>query len=136
MGTKWFREYLKPRLKIMYGRVHELGKYVYIHSCGDNSTVIEDLIEIGVDALNCQVRAMGEETLAERFRGRICFWGELDRQEVLPFGTPDEVRVAAARMMKLFARPEGGFISQFELGQDVPEANLRAALETFATWKP
>lgn len=131
-----WRQWFKPVYAQWAARVHETGRLFFFHSDGMILSIIEDLIEIGVDALNCQVRVMGEEILAERFRGRICFWGELDRQKLLPYGTPEEVRVAAARMMKLFARREGGFISQFELGQDVPEPNLRAALETFAAWKP
>ncbi len=131
-----WRQWFKPVYAQWVKRIKETGRLAFFHSDGVILPIIEDFIEIGVDALNCQVRIMGEELLAERFAGRICFWGELDRQQLLPYGTPDEVRAAAEKMMSLFGHPEGGYISQFELGMDVPPVNFRAAVEAFAQWRP
>jgi len=130
-----WRERFKPVYADWFGRIHKTGRLVFFHSDGWILPIIEDLIEIGVDAINCQVAVMGEETLAEQYGGRICFWGELDRQQTLPRGTPDEVAAAAENMLRLFARPEGGFIAQFEVGPDVPPANFRRGFETMARWR-
>ncbi len=131
-----WRAWFKPVYAQWFRRVKETGRLVFFHSDGMILPIIEDLIEIGCDALNCQVHVIGEEILAERFAGRLCFWGELDRQQLLPHGTPEEVRAAAGAMIRLFATPRGGYISQFELGSDVPAANLRAAVEAFISWEP
>lgn len=135
ISPELWRQWFKPVYADWFARIRKTGRLVFFHSDGYILPIIEDLVEIGVDALNCQVRVMGEELLAEKFAGRICFWGELDRQLLLPRGTPEEVRKGALTMMNLFARPEGGFISQFELGWDVPPPNFRMAMETFARWR-
>ncbi|MGE5532256.1 MAG: uroporphyrinogen decarboxylase family protein [Bacteroidota bacterium] len=110
MGTKWFREYLRPRLKIMYARAHELGKYVYIHSCGDNSSIIEDLIDIGVDVFNpFQPEAQDIYALKREYGKYITFEGGIGTQHLLPFGTPGSIR-AEIRRLKQEIGKDGGFI--------------------------
>ena len=104
---------------------------VFFHSDGYILEIIPDLIEAGVDALNAQVWCMGVERLAERFAGRLCFWGELDRQTLLPHGTPAEIHQAARQMMAHLARPSGGLIGQGEAGVDVPLANIEAMLSAW-----
>jgi len=75
--------------------------------------IYEDLIEIGVNASTADI-CMDIAT-RPRFAGRITFWGEIDRQRLLPFGTPDEVRAAVAQVIKhSIARRR--VIAQLELG--------------------
>ena len=57
------------------------------------SDILEDLIEIGIDAVHCQLFAMDIEALATDPQ-RITFWGEIDRQQVLPKGTREDVAAA------------------------------------------
>ncbi len=123
-----WRRFFAPCYEEAFARVKEAGKLVFFHSDGYILDIIEDLISLGVDALNSQVWCMGVETLGERFAGRICFWGEVDRQHILPRGTPDEVRAAIRQMIAHLATPEGGLIGQGEVGPDVPLANAHALL--------
>ena len=81
------------------------GKKVVMHSDGHILEIYEDLIEIGVNAINSQIFCMDIAELGRRFAGRITFWGEIDRQRLLPFGTPDEVRAAVAQVIKHLYRP-------------------------------
>ena len=66
--------------------------------------LLEDFIAAGFDILNpVQVSAVGMEAteLKRRFGDRITFWGGgVDTQRVLPFGTPEEVRVEGARRIR------------------------------------
>ena len=126
-----FRRIFVPAYREMFQEVKRAGKMVFFHSDGYIIEIIEDLIEAGVDALNSQVWCMGVETLAERFAGRLCFWGELDRQSLLPRGTPGEIQQAAQMMMKHLARPNGGLIGQGEAGVDVPLENIEAMLSAW-----
>lgn len=132
MGTKWFREYLKPRLKIMYGRAHELGKYVFIHSCGDNSSVIEDLIEIGVDIFNpFQPEAQDVYAMKREYGRHITFEGGIGTQGLLPRGTPEAIREEIRRLKREIGK-DGGFILSptKPILPDVPTENAVACVET------
>ncbi len=135
ISPELWRERFKPVYADWFARIHKTGRLAFFHTDGVVTPILEDLIEIGVDAINCQVAVMGEEALARQFGGRICFWGELDRQFLLPRATPDEIEAAAEKTLRLFARPEGGFIAQFEVGPDVPPASFRRAFETLARWR-
>jgi len=126
-----WREYFKPCYSQYFQLARNAGKLVFFHSDGFILDIIEDLIEIGVNALNCQVDCMGVEELGKRFAGRICFWGELDRQHLLPRGNPDQIIAAAKKNLKYLSTPKGGYIMQAELNADVPLENIKAFFETY-----
>jgi len=71
------------------------------------------------------------EAIGERFKGQITFWGELDRQNILPFGTPDDVRQAVERVKMAIGDPRGGVIGQAEFNMGYPMENLRAFFEAW-----
>ena len=131
MGTTWFREYLKPRLKEMYDAAHAHGKMVYIHSCGDNSPVIEDLIEIGVDIFNpFQPEAQDIYAMKREYGRYITFEGGIGTQTLLPFGTPAQIQAEVARLKEEIGR-DGGFILSptKPILPDVPTENAVACIE-------
>ena len=106
------------------------GKYIFMHTDGYVLDILPDLVELGVHAVNCQVACMGIRTLGERFRGRITFWGEMDRQHLLPRGTPEDVALAVREMQaQLWSR--GGVIAQCEFGPGARPENVRAVFETW-----
>jgi hypothetical protein len=86
---------------------------------------------MGVDAPNAQVWCMDLEELGNRFNGRICFWGELDRQHIMPHGMPDDIYAAAQKMKACLSNPAGGLISQAEPGLEVPLENIEAVLKSW-----
>jgi uroporphyrinogen decarboxylase len=103
-----------------------------MHSDGYILDIYEHLIEIGVDAINSQLFIMPIEEIGQRFKGRITFWGELDRQHVLPFGSPDDVRAAVRRVRNaLGGEKDGGVIGQAEFNKDVSLENMRAFFEAW-----
>ena len=52
MGLPYWRKFIKPRLKIMYRKVRESGKILSIHSCGDNSEILGEMIDMGLQFFN------------------------------------------------------------------------------------
>ena len=90
-----WRTYFKPMYRDYVQIAHAAGKKFFMHSDGHILAIYPDLIEIGVDALNSQIFCMGVEQLAP-FAGKITFWGEIDRQHLLAFATPDEVESGGA----------------------------------------
>lgn len=124
-----WREIFKPMYKDYADIAHSHGKRIFMHSDGYILDIYPDLIEIGIDCLNSQIFCMGIENL-EQYVGKICFWGEVDRQHLLPFGTPDEVREAVETVYKKLWK-NGGCIAQLEFGAGAKPENVRAAFETW-----
>lgn len=128
-----WREIFKPLYKQYCDQIHSAGKFAMFHSDGNISEIYADLIEVGIDALNSQLFCMDIEYLAAKFKGEITFWGEMDRQRSLPFGTPEDIRQDVLRIRKLLDDGTGGLIAQCEWGKNNPEKNIHAVYETWQT---
>ena len=131
ISPETWREVFKPLYAEYCRVVHAAGKFTFFHSDGNIEAIIPDLVEIGIDALNAQLFCMDIEGLARRHRGQITFWGELDRQTTLPFGTPQEVRRDVHRVRRALDTGAGGVIAELEWGNDVPMENVIAAFEAW-----
>lgn len=131
ISPEMWREFYKPLYRDYCDLAKKHGKHVFMHSDGQIIKIYEDLIEIGVNALNSQLFCMPMEELSQRFKGRITFWGEIDRQHVLPFGTSNEVGDAVRKVKRILGDPRGGVIAQCEWGQDVPYDNMEAVYQTW-----
>ena len=118
-----WRELFKPLYKDYCDLAHANGKFAFMHSDGCISAIYEDLVEVGVDAQNSQLFVMDMEDLARRVKGRITFWGELDRQHIMPSRDPEAVRAAVRKVARHFYDPRGGIIAQFEFGPADNPAN-------------
>ncbi len=122
-----WRELFKPLYKDYIDIAHRAGKKMFMHSDGYTLDILPDLIELGLDALNTQIFCIGLDKLLP-YAGRITFWGELDRQHLLPYGTVEEVR-KAARDMKTALYRQGGVIAQLEFSAGARPENVRAFYE-------
>jgi uroporphyrinogen decarboxylase len=127
-----WRAFYKPAYRRLFAAVRSAGKHVFFHSDGQIRAIIPDLIEIGAQAINPQVRVVGHDYLRREHGGRVCFVGDVDRQHVLPFGTPEEVAAYTRREIEALGSFEGGYIGCGELAGDVPLANAEAMLREFA----
>ena len=133
MRPELYRKMVKPRHQRMAEAVRRFGKPILYHSCGAVYPLIPDLLEVGIDALNpIQVSAAGMDTgrLKREFGRDLTFWGGVDSQRVLPFGTADEVRVEVKRRIADLA-PGGGYVlgAVHNIQQDVPPQNVVAMFE-------
>ncbi|HEY3377772.1 MAG TPA: uroporphyrinogen decarboxylase family protein [Armatimonadota bacterium] len=127
-----FRELVKPYYDEHYGQVHAAApdSFIFHHSCGSIYRLLDDIIAMGVNVLNpIQPNAMEMEAerLREKVQGRLCLHGGIDLQDLLPFGTPDEVRAEATRR-KAILGDGGGYIcaAAHSLPEDVPVENILA----------
>jgi uroporphyrinogen decarboxylase len=130
MGPKLWHKFIYPVLKRMYGVVHESGKYVFIHSCGDVDEVFEDLIAIGLNCFNpFQPEVMEVEALMERYHGRLTFHGGLSTQRTLPFGGVEDVRKETQRLLNMGAHGGYIFAPAHDVEGDVPLENMLAFID-------
>ena len=108
-----YRELVKPYQKKVWGFIKEhTDAKLFLHCCGSIKKFLPDLIELGVDIINpVQVSAKDMDTreLKEEFGNKLTFWGGIDTQKVLPFGTPDDVENEVKKRITDLA-PGGGFV--------------------------
>ena len=128
-----WRELFKPLYRDYAEVAHRHGKYIFMHSDGHIAAIYPDIVEIGVDALNSQLFCMDVKELGRRFAGRITFWGEVDRQRLLPYGSPADV-AAAVRVAKEALFRNGGVIAQCEFGIGARPENVAAVFENWNRW--
>jgi uroporphyrinogen decarboxylase len=132
---KW-RRLFKPRYAEMFKRVKAAGMDVWFHSDGHINAILGDLIEIGVDVVNCQVAVVGHDWIAQNVRGKIAFRTDIDRQHVMPFGSPAQVKEEVYRTFEACGTQTGGLIACGEVGPDLPLENVRAMYEAFRDYRP
>ncbi|MHC4961967.1 MAG: uroporphyrinogen decarboxylase family protein, partial [Planctomycetota bacterium] len=108
---------------------HANGKFAFMHSDGCISEIYPHLIEVGVDAINSQIFCMDMDELAKTAKGKITFWGEIDRQHILPSDDINEVRNAVAKVVDKLYDHSGGIIAQLEFGPGTRPENVNAVFE-------
>ena len=95
---EYWRKVYKPAYAKIVAAIKSGGCFAHLHSDGVTDAIMEDLIEIGFDELNPQMSCMDIESVGRRFGGRVCFRADMDRQYVLPFGTPADVTALVERL--------------------------------------
>jgi len=126
--TLWC-DIFKPMYKDFIDIAHAHGKKIFMHSDGHTLQIIPHLIELGLDAINSQIFCIGLDNLAQ-FRGKLTFWGEIDRQRLLPDGTRRDIERAVVSVKEALWE-NGGCIAQCEFG---PAANPENVYTVFETW--
>jgi hypothetical protein len=128
--AQW-RRIFKPFYLDYCRMIHASGKRVFFHSDGYIFDIYADLIEVGVDAINSQLFCMDIEEIGRRFKGQLTFWGEINRQQTLPFGSVQDVYRDVARVRRAFDDGQGGVIAQCEWGVRNPPENIAAVFEAW-----
>ena len=112
MSPKMWRTYLKPRMAELIASVRAINPRIKIayHTDGVVYPIIPEFVEIGIDILNpIQPLAMDPVRLKNDFGDRLCFWGSMDIQQTLPFGTPEDVQQEVLLRLKTIGH-DGGLI--------------------------
>ena len=133
MAPAMYRAWLKPRLAkvIAAAKAEKPELLVSYHSCGYVLPFIEDLIEVGVDILNpVQPECMDFAEVHARFGGRLSFSGTIGTQQLMPYGSPEQVRAEVRRNLGIAGAAGGLFCCPTHmLEPEVPWANVEAYVE-------
>ena len=130
LAPRWLRQHWLPRLTQLVAAWHEHGAKCIYHSDGNLWSMMDDLVAAGIDGLNpIEVAAgMTVKALRERYP-RLCLTGGVDVSQLLPLGTPQEVR-EACRANIAATGGIGYFLgSSTELHWEIPLQNIIAMFE-------
>jgi uroporphyrinogen decarboxylase len=132
-----WRRFFKPRMAQLFADLKAVNSAIKIayHSDGNIEPIIDDLVEIGLDVLNpVQPASMNPTTLKRRYGNHLAFWGTIDEQHTLPFGTPEQVRSETYQRISEVGTGGGLIISPTHHVQlDTPLPNLYAMIDTILT---
>ena len=130
-SPKMWRRFIKPRLAIMYGRCQQAGAIVGQHSDGAVGELLPELIEIGLQVFNpLSPSIMDPPTYKKEYGDQLTFYGGIDVERTLSFGTAEDVRHEMRQMASTMGR-DGGYIlqSSHTMLEDVPMENIVAYVE-------
>lgn len=134
VSPELWRKLVKPHVKRLFTQAKKNDLYITHHSCGSITYILDDLIELGLNAIEpIQVRAkdMDFESLVRRYKGKVVLHGSIDTQKTLTFGTTEDVKNEVISRIELY-RDQGGFIlapSQHFL-TDIPLENIMMMYDT------
>ncbi|GEM_PF-300794 len=136
---KW-REYFLPLWEKLFAIPHQYGMKALLHSCGAVQSVLGDLIDAGLDifeVVQLSAEGMDPVVLKREFGSHLVFYGTLDVQNILPFGTEERVRSEVRRLIDIFSKG-GRFIlaNSHIVQEDVPAANVLAMFDEARSYRP
>ncbi|NTV38097.1 MAG: hypothetical protein HGA82_02790, partial [Anaerolineales bacterium] len=109
MSPETFRCFLKPRYERIGGLLRENDIHWWLHSCGNNTLILGDLAEAGVNVFHpVQKHTMDERAVAAQFSRRLSFLAGFDVQQTLRTASPEEVRAEVRFLIDTFDQPDGG----------------------------
>jgi len=126
-----WKKFVKPCLAGIYSIAKKHDRLVFHHSCGNISSIIGDMLDLGLDILHpIQPEAMDIYKLKREYGKDLTFCGGIRTQDLLPRGTVEEVRNEIRRLKEYMGRG-GGYILEpgITLQADVPLENLVAMIE-------
>ena len=134
ISPKHWRRFLKPRMANFVAELKAINPDVKVayHSDGNILPIIPELIEIGIDILNpIQPASMDPAAIKQTFGDKLCFWGSIDEQHTLPYGTPESVRAEVIERLRTIGQ-DGGLIlgPPHHVQLDTPLENFWAMVNT------
>ena len=128
-----WRRMIKPLHKRLNNMLRGHGVKILYHTDGAAHSVLEDLIDMGIDcweAVQMDARGMDAAALKNAAGNRLAFHGGISVQQLLPRGTPGEVRSEVASLVKILGKG-GGYIAapSHAVQAGTPPENIAAMLE-------
>ena len=129
-----YRNIIKPYHKEIFRYIHDISDVkIMLHSCGAIIPLMDDLLDAGVDIFNpVQTAAAGMDPaiLKARFGKNVVFWGGIDEQMLLPYGTPEEIRDGVRSVLQALGEG-GGYVAavSHNIQSDTPPENIEVCFE-------
>jgi uroporphyrinogen decarboxylase len=138
IGPGTWREFFRPRLAgiIEAARAAKPDVRILYHSDGHIEPILDDLVEIGVAAVNpLQPEHMDAVRIRRRFGPRLALWGTVGRQTTFAFAGPEAIREEVRTRIATLGRAGLVLCPAYDVDEpDVTWANIAAFLEAGAAW--
>ena len=131
MSPEIWREFIKPRYKVMFEKVKSSGKVTALHSCGNIKMLLGDLIDIGLDIYQTvQPEIYNLTEIKDEYGKDLCFWGAISTQRLLPFAKKDELLDTVTRTIDILSK-DGGYIAAptHQVTPDISNENVLTLIE-------
>ena len=126
-----WRSLFRPLYQEYCAAAHDHDKFVFFLCGGPSGEALDDLVEIGIDAVHAQWPPDEFKKLADRYRGQVTFWGGVERERIEPPCRDGDICEAVFRVRKALDFGAGGVISQVSWGNHIP---LRNIITFFEQW--
>ena len=128
-----WRKFLKPTYKKIFELIKSYNLLVWFHSCGSFRPVMRDLIDIGMDlweTVQAHLEGNDPQELKKEFGANISFFGAINCQKTLPFGTPEDVRREVRERIRILGK-NGGYICgpDHSIQANMPPENIIALFD-------
>ena len=129
LSPDMFRKYIKPSYQKIMKPAKDAGIPIHMHSDGDIRTLVDDIVDSGVEVINLQDLVNGIDWIADKFRGKICVDLDIDRQSITPYGTPAQIDALIREEVSKIGTREGGLTMIYGLYPGVPLENVKALMD-------
>ena len=131
MSPQRWRDMIRPHLARIFDVGKSRGLPVAYHSCGSIRPIIADLVDIGLDVLNpiqCNCPGMDPFELKKEYGTALSFMGGVDTQQLLPYGSEDEVYRGTRHLVEEMTADGGGYIlaASHAVPPETPMENILA----------
>jgi uroporphyrinogen decarboxylase len=134
LSPRHWRRFFKPRMANFIAELKRMNPQIKVayHSDGNVDRIIPELIEIGLDILNpVQPASMDPAELKKKYGKNLCFWGSMDEQHTLPFGSAQDVTQEVITRLNTIGKDGGLIIGPTHHVQlDTPMENFWAMVNT------
>jgi uroporphyrinogen-III decarboxylase len=129
-----YRDIVLPAQQHFYRELKKIGLYSICYFTGNLFPMLEDIKEIGIDALLTESRNKGIEIdisrLYDQVDGDFTLYGNLNSVDILQRGSAEEVHRETLRQIRLCSRGKFIMSNDCPIPFGTPEENIRTMLET------
>jgi len=130
----WDRVF-QPRYERMFQRIRQAGGRIRFYSDGHTVPIWEKFVRAGVTSMRVQANTNAIEDMVKLLKGRVAITYDMDRQYLLPRGTPEEIEENIRRAIETLGSPDGGLAVNARVEMDMPLENVRAVLESMRRYR-
>jgi len=129
ISPEHLKKYIKPSYQRLMKPARDKGVIVHMHSDGDIRTLVDDLIDGGVEVINLQDLVNGIDWIADKFTGKVCVELDIDRQDITFSGTPAQIDALIREEVEKIGSRHGGLMMIYGLYPGIPLKNVAALMD-------
>jgi len=137
-SMRLWRDLFAPRYRALCTHIHALGMDAYMHTCGDLSQHLDDLVDCGINIIdNKQPAAWMAAPAVARVRGKVAFSTCIDIQTTIHAIALDDIEREVERLVHTLSTPAGGFIATYYHQPDLnlPQDKVTRMVQAFKRFR-